>query len=64
VRLNPDTYQCPTHQIDLTAAVCEALEEQSPPVAYGWSPFSVLVSCRGDGTSGAHQLACKGTYQP
>jgi len=63
VQLNPATYECPTHHVDLTAQIVEALEEQGPPIAYGDKPFRVQVSCRGDGTSGAHPLVCSGQYR-
>lgn len=58
--LNPATYECPVHHIDLTPQVKEALEELPPPNAFGQRRFRVVVSCPGDGTSGAHEQACTG----
>jgi hypothetical protein len=65
VQLDPGTYPCPLHQqIDLTSLIVEALEEHGPPVVFGWNPFRVPVTCRGDNASGAHQQVCAGKYQP
>jgi hypothetical protein len=64
VQLDPGTYECPVHHVDLAPLVVEALEEQGPPFVLGWNPFRVQVTCRGEGTSSAHQQVCAGRYQP
>lgn len=64
MRLTPATFACPTHHVDLTPRVIEALEDEGPPVAYGDRPFRVPVTCPGDGTSAAHPLVCSGRYRP
>jgi hypothetical protein len=63
VQLTPATFTCPTHHVDLTPQVVEALKEIPPPVAYGDRPFRVPVTCRGDGTAAAHALVCSGQYR-
>lgn len=70
--LDPDTYQCSTHDIDLTTQVREQMEEDHAPVAYRWgarvprnSPareFGVIVSC--PGADSPHQLTCRGKLTP
>jgi len=72
VQLDPATYSCPTHGVDLTPQVEELLEEEGTPVAYRpWSlrgrrseptSFEVVVSCPGDGKP--HEQACEGRYTP
>jgi hypothetical protein len=60
--LNPDRYECPDHDIDLTGQVEEALSELGPPVAYRRDrPFQVIVTCPGSGGTGEHPLTCTGT---
>lgn len=67
--LDPSTYECPEHHTDLTGLVTEALEDDSPPVAYFSlrkttvaRPFQVIVTCPGVNGAGAHQLTCGGTW--
>ena len=73
--LDPDSYQCPGHQVDLTALVQEALQDQGPPVAYRppWlsraapaeRPFQVIITCPGTtGDPAPHPLTCTGTQAP
>jgi hypothetical protein len=71
MKLDPATYTCPDHHVDLTGQVKDALDEDDrPPVAYpgrrlpgrapGPRPFEVLVTCPGGVEP--HQLACTGTW--
>ena len=73
--LDPDTYQCPTHNIDITTLVREQLEDDDDArSAYWWGgraagrnpsgarEFAVIVSCPGAGA--AHKLTCRGTLTP
>ena len=70
--LNPERYECATHQIDLTDLVEEALEDQGIDVAYGRpplarkprgpQPFQVIVTCPGASATEAHSLTCTGTH--
>jgi hypothetical protein len=66
--LDPSTYQCLEHHMDLTDLVAEALQDEGPPVAYltqrkrpAARPFQVIVTCPGANDTGAHQLTCSGT---
>jgi len=71
ITLDPQIYTCEEHQIDLTAQVKEALEEdEDTPLAY-WRPllgraaprsrpFEVIITCPG---GEEHPLTCKGTYR-
>lgn len=70
--LDPARYECPEHHTDLTGLVEEALEDQSPPVAYrrplsgrqgtADRSFQVIITCPGVGTP--HSLTCAGTQAP
>ncbi len=68
VRLDPERYQCPDHEVDITYQVEEALDESYyRSVAYGGlqarpGPFEVIVTCPGAGQSGQHKLTCTGTW--
>jgi len=63
--LDPSTFECPEHHIDLTHLVADELEDEGLPVAYfrrqGPRPFEVLVTCPGTGGASAHDLKCSGT---
>ena len=69
MQLDPATYLCPTHGIDLTPLVRVALEEREI-VIYGRKKreFAVPVSCPGgtppDGAhpDGAHPQVCRGRF--
>jgi hypothetical protein len=72
MKLDPDRYQCPEHNVDLTAQVTDALDDVSPPVAFRKvllgshyaeaRPFQVIVTCPGTGGTGEHSLTCTGTW--
>ncbi|HEY1345349.1 MAG TPA: hypothetical protein VGF54_10220 [Streptosporangiaceae bacterium] len=72
ITLDPATYTCPEHQIDLTPEVREALEEKDTPLAYRRPllgraasrahAFEVMVTCPGASGAGAHPLTCTGSY--
>ncbi len=66
--LNPSSYVCPEHHMDLTDLVQELLGYDGPPVAYfrlrkttPGRPFQVIVTCPGANGSEPHQLTCSGT---
>jgi hypothetical protein len=70
--LDPATYTCPDHNLDLTDLVTEALDDDGPPIAYPRPrlpgragprprPFEVTVTCPGAPGSGPHELVCAGT---
>lgn len=73
MRLDPATYTCQQHQLDLTDQVQEAVQDdddEPPPITYKRLPllgrsapapreFEVIVTCPGTGE--AHSLTCKGT---
>jgi hypothetical protein len=66
--LNPSSYECPEHHIDLTDLVGEMLGHDEPPVAYfrlrrttAARPFQVIVTCPGADGEAAHQLTCSGS---
>ncbi len=71
--LDPDRYECPDHQIDVTAQVTEKLDPDRPDVAFrrplpgrrprGPEPFQVIVTCPGGGAE-PHLLTCSGTRTP
>jgi hypothetical protein len=71
VTLNPERYECPVHQIDLTDLVEEALEDHGIDMAYGRpplarkprgpQPFQVIVTCPGTSGTGPHSLTCNGS---
>jgi hypothetical protein len=71
MELQPPTFPCPTHQIDLTDLVHEELEDAGFAVAYanrlGRSrksrPFEVRVTCPGPDPTSSHPLVFDGTYQ-
>jgi hypothetical protein len=74
VDLEPASFECPTHRVDVTELVREVLAEEGPPVAYDWPPgrlfgrrsarpFEVIVSCPGDGPDSVHPVTCAGTYR-
>jgi hypothetical protein len=65
--LDPATYTCPTHNMDLTDQVLEQLEDDDGwPVAFKPKTrkpeFEVVVTC--PGTDTAHQVACRGIRRP
>jgi hypothetical protein len=77
VHLEPATYLCPIHQVDLTDLVRRQLEDVNDvDVAFGgrtWGlarrsdraaprPFQVQVSCPAAGSR--HGQVCEGTYTP
>ena len=72
--LEPDRYECPDHQIDVTDRVREKLNPDRPELAfrrpllgrkaYGPSPFKVVVTCPGAGGAEAHLVTCRGTQAP
>jgi hypothetical protein len=72
--LDPDRYECPDHQVDLTGLVEEALLDEGPPVAYrrlwpgrkasGERPFQVIITCPGADGTAPHPLTCTGTQAP
>jgi hypothetical protein len=74
VQLNPATFECTSHGVDLTPQVVEQLEELGPPVAYPGRhlgrrsrerDFEVVVFCPGDRTAGdKHQVVCEGKFTP
>ena len=74
MKLDPAKYECEKHQTDLTAQVQDALEDDSPPLAYArrpmpgrraaGGPFAVLVTCPGNAGSSKHSLICNGTWTP
>jgi len=73
VDLEPSSFECPTHQVDVTELVREVLAEEGPPVAYrapgrlfGRRPermFEVIVDCPGDGPESVHSVTCAGAYR-
>jgi hypothetical protein len=72
--LDPDRYECPDHQIDVTDLVKEKLNPDRPDVAFrrpllgrrakGPEPFEVIVACPGAGGAEPHLLTCTGTQTP
>ena len=77
MNLDPETYLCPTHLLDLTALVRQQLSSDlDADVAFGghWverlmgrsaqepQRFQVLVSCPSQGN--CHQQLCEGTFVP
>jgi hypothetical protein len=75
VNLDPGTYVCPVHHVDLTDIVRARLQdEQDAEFAFGGfpgsrapsaaapRPFQVVVSCSGGGTP--HRLVFDGAYTP
>lgn len=78
MNLDPETFLCPVHQINLTELVRARLrEDEDAEIAFGgtgfWHtrtgrsapgprPFQVVVSCPGGGTP--HRHVCEGTYTP
>jgi hypothetical protein len=67
--LEPSSYQCPEHDTDLTELVEEALDDDTPPVAYFdlrkkpvERAFQVIVTCPGTNDVGTHHLTCTGTW--
>jgi len=72
VQLDPQTFTCREHDVDLTGQVTDILDDDLPPVAYDRlplgraaarpRPFEVTVTCPGTGGSGAHDLVCAGTF--
>jgi hypothetical protein len=65
VHLDPTTYMCPTHKVDLTAEVQDEVEETFPPVAFSRrkQDFEVIVSCPGDHTAdNAHRMPFVGWF--
>ena len=72
--LDPDRYECPDHQIDVTAQVTEKLNPDRPDVAFrrpllgrraqGPEPFRVIVTCPGGDGAEPHLLTCSGTRAP
>jgi hypothetical protein len=75
VQLDPESFECASHNVDLTPQIVEQLEDMGPPVAFPAGKmlgrrsrqreFEVVVSCPGDGTPGnAHQVVCEGRFHP
>jgi septal ring-binding cell division protein DamX len=78
VNLDPETYECPVHHVDLTARVLQQLrEDEDSEVAFGgrsrWDrfraasratprEFQVVVSCSGG--DAPHRQLCQGSYIP
>jgi hypothetical protein len=71
--VEPDTFTCPVHGVDLTPQVLASLRESRPPVAMPGirvagrarkKPFAVVVTCPGgeDAETGHAQL-CEGQYR-
>lgn len=64
MNLDPDRYECPDHNTDLTSLVEQALEDVGPPVVYrppsGPRQFQVIVTCPGTGGTASHPLTCIG----
>jgi hypothetical protein len=61
MELDPSTYRCPTHGVDLTELVREQVSELGR-VLYkrpADSQFRVIVTCPGQGSE--HELGCTGT---
>jgi hypothetical protein len=73
VELEPASFECPTHGVDVTELVREVLGEEGPPVAYrppgrlfgrrSGRAFEVVVDCPGDGPDSVHSVTCAGTYR-
>ena len=59
LEIEPESYRCEAHDVDLTELVREALDE-SIPVAYGHRTrsFEVVISCPGGGSS--HRVVAAG----
>lgn len=78
MNLDPETYECPIHHVDLTALVVAQLgEDEDSDVAFDGRPvarrlrrhdrveprqFEVVVTCSGEGAT--HRHVCQGTYVP
>ncbi len=72
MRLDPQTFTCREHDVDLTDQVTDILDDDPAPKAYDRvpllggaarpRPFEVTVTCPGAGGSGAHDLVCAGTF--
>lgn len=73
MRLDPDQYVCPEHDVNLTERVATQLS-QDPSIVVGFSvaqssrrkkaveePFLVVVSCPGT-KDGPHDVECSGSY--
>ena len=59
MEIEPESYRCEAHDVDLTEFVREALDERIP-VAYGrrTGSFEVIVTCPGGGSS--HRVVAAG----
>jgi len=57
--IEPESYRCEAHDVDLTEFVREALDE-TIPVAYGRRArsFEVIITCPGGGS--AHRVLAAG----
>lgn len=66
VRLDPGSYVCAEHSVNLTSQVVVQLEEQGTPAAMapraGKRPFAVAVTCRGTDSKSEHALICRGEF--
>ena len=69
MQLDPTTYTCPEHQVDLTERVREVLDDEGVEVAFGKAlrlgrrppePFEVPVTCPGGDGKSPHRLICAG----
>ena len=71
VAIEPKTFTCPTHHVDLTPQVLETLGDSKPPVAMPGirlanrpkkKPFTVRVTCPGGKPETEHDQLCEGQY--
>jgi hypothetical protein len=75
--LEPDHYECPDHQVDVTDQVTAKTNPDRPDGAYAFRPswlggrrpqgpetFEVIVTCPGSAAAGPHLLTCTGMLSP
>jgi hypothetical protein len=72
--LDPESYKCPEHGVDVTGQVKEKLDPNRPDVAFrrplfgrkasGTGPFEVVVICPGADDAEPHPLTCTGRQAP
>lgn len=75
MKIDPTSFQCPTHQIDLTTLVVDAIESQVPVSSFGVTmadpkkpqtpvaTFRVLVQCPAKVPDQPHKLRFSGTIE-
>ena len=72
--LEPERYECPDHNVNVTDQVLAKLDPARPDIAFGGpfgrkrpsgpQDFKVTVTCPGPGGTEPHLLTCRGRQTP